>query len=117
MDRGEKIARANEIADYMAQGFKELKNSRFGRLKYIGLDSLSVMAGLAVGGVCRTANLELQTTATFIIGFAMPNLITASTLPRPNRLSDLVNYETAKYLMGAIALYAHKLYGSFSLLL
>ena len=102
MSREEKINQANEIADSINRNFKDIKNSKYGRFKLVGLDSLSVIAGLTVGGVSRALDLDLNQATPFIIGFALQNLIVANTFPRPNRLSNIADYETIKYLMGAI---------------
>ncbi len=99
---------ADEMADSINENFREIRSQKM--LKLIGIDSLSVLSGLTAAGLTRALGLESMVAVPVIIAFAMPNLLMANFLPKPNKLSPIINYETAKYLMAAATVYSDKIY-------
>ena len=101
---------ANKLADTIDDNFKQMKKKEFGKIKYLGIESLSLLTGIAVSGTCKMLDVPIETAFGIGLIAASPNVITSALIPSPNKLSNRINYSTIKYLVGTIKPYANNIY-------
>ncbi|MDP7323983.1 MAG: hypothetical protein QF632_04455 [Candidatus Woesearchaeota archaeon] len=93
-----------EAEECLDQGLNDIRNSRYGQLKYIGIESLSVLVGAAVGSVARMTGIP----QVIVIPFIPDSCGMISVGSR--KLMQRYLSERAKYLIGAAMTYSDVIY-------
>ena len=107
----EKIRReANKAAEDINNSIESLRKSPNGKIKVLSLESLAVLTGISFSGICKFTDIPIETALPLAALFAIPNVITSALIPHPNKLSEKINYETIKYLIGTMIPYTGELY-------
>jgi hypothetical protein len=100
-EREEIRKKADEMANLVDKTLDELKKSQFGKIKVAGIESASFLVGASVSGICKLADVPIETTFAAALITALPHVISSASLPFPNRISEIINGVTIKYLAGA----------------
>jgi len=98
MDRDQEIE--DNLGSELEESLNELRNSKFGKLKVFGVDSLSIFVGIAAGTIAhKTQHPEI------VYLLLLPDLLIMPGCPKS--LHKRYLYEKVKYFVGATLPYVN----------